>query len=57
MPRINPEKMIESLTTIHLELQAILCSSEGRAEGLCDAIRKQMEYIERLITTIEKICE
>jgi hypothetical protein len=56
MPRINPEKMVECLITIHLELQAILCSSEGRAEGLCASIRKQMEYIERLITTIENIC-
>ena len=57
MPRINPEKMIECLMNIHLELQAILCSSEGRAEGLCASIRKQMEYIERMIKTIEKISE
>ena len=51
MPRVNPDKLVECLLKIHTQLQIVWL--ECKNNELCDQIRKQMDYIELMVRTIE----
>ena len=51
MPRINPDKLVECLLKSHAQFQIIWL--ECKNNDLCDQIRKQMDYIELIVRTIE----
>jgi hypothetical protein len=51
MPRVNPDKLVECLLKIHTQLQIVWL--ECKNNELCDQIRKQMDYIELMVRTVE----
>jgi hypothetical protein len=48
---INPDKLVECLLKIHNQLQVVWL--ECKNNELCDQIKKQMDYIESMVRTIE----
>jgi len=51
MPRIHPPKMIECLMNLHTAISAVWL--ECKNNELCEMLRQQLDYIERIVKTIE----
>jgi hypothetical protein len=53
MPRVNPEKLIELLTTIHCSLTIVW--EKCKNYELCDILKVELDRIEEMIHIIETL--